>query len=323
MNVLITTIGRRGTLTKIFKEELNKIGGKVIVTDNSPLAPALYQADNYYLTPRVDDENYIERIIEICQKEEIKVIIPLLEKSFPIFDRARDIFKEKGIILLLSKAETFEKCKDKYKLYEYFKGNSILTPESYLCQDLGSDFSFPLFIKPRTGQGSQDIFKVKDQKELNFFSKYIDNPIIQEYIEGTEYTIDTLSDLEGNLLSAVPRKRIEVRSGEVSKSVTVKDDRLINWAKNIIEDLGIIGPANLQAIITPEDEIKFIELNPRFGGGVPLSYQAGINYPLLISKMVKGEEVRPFLGNFEDGLAMLRYDTPLFRRIDELGEKND
>jgi carbamoyl-phosphate synthase large subunit len=323
INVLITTIGRRGTLTKIFKEELNKIGGKVIVTDNSPLAPALYQADNYYLTPRVDDENYIERIIEICQKEEIKVIIPLLEKSFSIFDQARDLLKNQGITLLLSKAEAFNKCKDKYELYTYFKENSILTPESYLPQDLDSNLSFPLFIKPRTGQGSQDIFKVKDQKELNFFSKYIDNPIIQEYIEGTEYTIDTLSDLEGNLLSAVPRKRIEVRSGEVSKSVTVKEDRLINWAKKIIEELGIIGPANLQAIITPEDGIKFIELNPRFGGGVPLSYQAGVNYPLLISKMVEGERLTTFLGKFEDGLAMLRYDTPLFRRIGELGEKND
>ncbi|TDX58931.1 ATP-grasp domain-containing protein [Orenia marismortui] len=320
-NILITTIGRRGTLTNLFKEELNKLGGRVIVTDNSPLAPALYQADNHYLTPRVDDDNYVDRILEICQKEEIKVIIPLLESSFPILDKVRDVFEENGIILLLSNQDIITKCKDKYQLYKYFKEHNIPTPQSYLSEEITSSLSFPMFIKPRTGQGSQNTYKINNNQELDFFVKYIDSPIIQEYIAGTEYTIDTLSGLKGNLISAVPRKRIEVRAGEVSKAVTLKEERLINWAKNITEGLGIIGPANIQAIITPEDEIKFIEINPRFGGGVPLSYQAGVNYPLLITKMAKGQKLKPIIGQFQEGLAMLRYDTPLFMELSVLSSQ--
>ncbi|MTI59290.1 MAG: ATP-grasp domain-containing protein [Firmicutes bacterium] len=320
-SILITTIGRRGTLTKIFKKELNKIGGKVIVTDNSPLAPALYQADKYYLTLRVDNIDYPARILEICRAENIKVIIPLLEKSFPVFNQARELFAENGIRLFLSSDRVIGLCQDKYKLYQYFKEKNIPTPKTYLPAKLAKAngcFSFPLFIKPRRGQGSAQTFKINNQAELNFFCNYLDAPIIQEYLEGEEYTVDLLSDLTGKVLSAVPRKRLEVRAGEVSKAVTVKNKELINMAVKFIEGLGIIGPSNLQAKVLPDGEIKVIEINPRFGGGVPLSYQAGVNYPQLIARMVKGEKIEPFIGEFEEGLAMLRYDTPLFKNINKL-----
>lgn len=321
VNILITTIGRRGTLSKIFKKELNKIAGKVVVTDNSPLAPALYQADKYYHTLRIDADSYISKILKICKKEDIKVIIPLLEKSFPIFNQARDLFEGNGIKLLLSSARVIDLCKDKYQLYQYFKKMGIPTPETYLPQqvnELQDTSFFPLFIKPRNGQGSQNTFKINKQEELEFFINYLDDLIIQEYLEGEEYTVDTLSNLEGNVLSAVPRKRLEVRSGEVSKAVTVKNEKLIQLSVKVIEDLGIIGPANLQAKILPDGEIKVIEINPRFGGGIPLSYQAGVNYPLLIARMARGEKIKPFIGEFQDGLTMLRYDTPIFKDINDL-----
>ncbi len=313
-NILITTIGRRVTLTKIFKKELNRLGGKLIVSDHSPLAPALYQADGYYLTPRVDAPDYLATLLKICRTENIKVIIPLLETAFPLLAEQRIKLEKAGIYLLLSDLAVIKTCQDKYKLYQYFKNNQLPTPLTFLPGQL-KKHKFPLLIKPRCGQGSQQVFKLNNQKEYDFFSTYIEDPIIQEYIEGTEFTIDTVSDLAGRLLAAVPRKRIEVRGGEVSKAVTVKEERLINWTKEIMEGMKMSGPANLQAIITPGDEIKFIELNPRFGGGVPLSYQAGVNYPKIIISLIKEEEVKPFLGEFEDGLAMLRYDRPLFKKI--------
>lgn len=318
VNILIPTIGRRGTLTKIFKEELNKIDGRVIVTDNSPLAPALYLADKYYLTPRINDDGYIERILEICQIENVKIIIPLLENGFTIFNQARRLLENSGIKLLLSSESVIEICKDKYKLYQYFKGEGIPTPETYLPEDLNGKILFPLFIKPGTGQGSKNTFMINNKNELNFFLGFVKNPIIQEYIEGEEYTVDILSDQDGRVLSVVPRKRLEVRAGEVSKAVTVKNKELINMAVNIIEGLGIIGPSNLQVKVLPDGEVKVIEINPRFGGGVPLSYQAGVNYPQLIARMVKGEKIEPFIGELEEGLVMLRYDTPLFKNINKL-----
>ena len=320
-NISITTIGRRGALTKIFKEELNKIGAKVIVTDKSPLAPALYEADKYCLTPGITDDNYIETILKICEEEDIKAIIPLLEQSFPVFNQARDLIDEKGIILLLSSAEIIELCKDKYRLYQYFREKGIPVPETFLPEELSQNYRelpYPLFIKPRRGQGSQNTYKVNTEEELYFYIRTLEDIIIQEYLVGDEYTIDTLSDLEGRVLSAVPRKRLEVRAGEVSKAVTVKDNRLIELAVWVIEDLGIIGPANLQAKILPDGEIKLIEVNPRFGGGVPLSYQAGVNYPLLIYRMLRGEKIEPFIGEFQDGLVMLRYDTAVFKDIKDI-----
>ncbi|AZO94025.1 ATP-grasp domain-containing protein [Halocella sp. SP3-1] len=325
-NILISTIGRRGTLTKIFKKELNKTGGKVIVTDNSPLAPALYQADKYYLTPRIDDDRYIAKILKICLAEDIEAIIPLLEKSFSVFNQGRELFAESGIRLLLSPDRIIGLCQDKYRFYQYFKEKNISTAETYLPVELveaNGSFSFPLFIKPRQGQGSTRTFRINNLTELNFFINYLNDSIVQEYIEGEEYTIDLLSDFEGRVLSAVPRKRIEVRAGEVSKAVTVKNKELINMAVKIIEGLGVIGPSNLQVKVLPDGEIKVIEINPRFGGGVPLSYQAGVNYPQLIVRMMKGEKIEPFIGEFKEGLAMLRYDTPLFKNINELTGVND
>ncbi|HLV10340.1 MAG TPA: ATP-grasp domain-containing protein, partial [Halanaerobiales bacterium] len=308
-------------LTKIFKKELNKIGGKLIVTDNSPLAPALYQGDKYYLTPRINDDNYIEKILNICQKEDIKVIIPLLEKSFANFNQARDLFEKSGIKLFLSSPGVIDLCKDKYQLYKYFMNIGIPTPETYLPQqanELKYISFFPLFIKPRSGQGSENTFKINKQEELEFFVNYLDDVVIQEFIEGEEFTVDTLSDLKGNVLSAVPRKRIEVRAGEVSKAVTVRNEKLIDLSVKVIGSLNIIGPANLQAKVLPDGEIKIIEINPRFGGGVPLSYQSGVNYPLLITRMIRGKKIKPFIGEFQDGLTMLRYDTPIFKDINDL-----
>lgn len=322
-NILITTIGRRGALTKTFKQELNKIGAEVIVTDKSPLAPALYEADKYYLTPGIYEENYIDTILEICEKDDVKAIIPLLEQSFPVYNQAREFMEEKGITLLLSSTEVIELCQDKYSFYQYFREKGIPVPETFLPEELSQNYRelpYPLFIKPRRGQGSQNTYKVNTEEELDFYTRTLEDIIIQEYLVGDEYTIDTLSDLEGRVLSAVPRKRLEVRAGEVSKAVTVKDNRLIELAVWVIEDLGIIGPANLQVKILPDGEIKLIEVNPRFGGGVPLSYQAGVNYPLLIYRMLRGEKIEPFLGEFQDGLVMLRYDTAVFKDIKDLKE---
>ncbi len=189
--------------------------------------------------------------------------------------------------------------------------------------------------------GSAGVFKVNDKIQLEFFKDYIKKPIIQEFVEGTEYTIDVLCDLKGEIISIVPRERIEVRSGEVSKSKTVNHKEiikatldLVNKLKQYIEEYKVyckvasknfntlplekdealvMGPLTIQCIVTKEAEIKFIEINPRFGGGVPLSFESGVDYGKYFRYMVEEKEIKPIIGNFKE-ITMLRYDEAIFMR---------
>jgi carbamoyl-phosphate synthase large subunit len=148
---------------------------------------------------------------------------------------------------------------------------------------------------------------------LDFYKDCIDNPVIQEFAKGQEFTLDVLADLRGKVVNVVPRERIEIRAGEVNKGKTVKDQRLIKFGKMIVEKLGGIGPITIQCFIK-DDEIKFTEINPRFGGGYPLSFAAGANYPELLIRMALGESITAKLGEFEENLIMLRWEDAVFKK---------
>ena len=311
MKVLFTAIGRRVQLIKHFKEYHRVIG-----VDIEELVPAKYFVDAFYKVPKWNDEDYIDVLLSICEKERVDMIIPLFEKEFISLCENRKKFNEVGTALILSDKKIIETFNDKWKSYKFFMSNNIDTPKTYNKQNL-RDYSFPLIIKPTDGAGSKSVFKVNNDKELSFFIDYIENPIIQEYVEGTEYTIDVLCDLDGNAISIVPRARIEVRAGEVSKGRTVKDMAIIERTLELCNKLKIdenikpIGPLTIQCIVDLKGNIKFIEVNPRFGGGVPLSFEAGVAYAELLRKMVKGEEILPIIGEFKE-LTMLRYDEAVY-----------
>ncbi|SDW09822.1 ATP-grasp domain-containing protein [Tepidimicrobium xylanilyticum] len=311
MKVLFTAIGRRVQLIKHFKEYHRIIG-----VDIEELVPAKYFVDAFYKVPKWNEEDYLDVLLSICEKERVDMIIPLFEKEFISLCENRKKFNEIGTALILSDKKIIETFNDKWKSYKFFMSNNIDTPMTYSKQEL-KDCNFPLIIKPTDGAGSKNVFKIKDEKELNFFIDYIENPIIQEFVEGTEYTIDVLCDLDGNVISIVPRQRIEVRAGEVSKGRTVKDMAIIERTLELCNKLKIdenikpIGPLTIQCIVDLKGNIKFIEVNPRFGGGVPLSFEAGVAYAELLRKMVKGEEILPIIGEFKE-LTMLRYDEAVY-----------
>jgi carbamoyl-phosphate synthase large subunit len=159
--------------------------------------------------------------------------------------------------------------------------------------------------------GSQQAFKVNNTEELYFYFNRIKNPIVQEFVEGKEYTIDCICGMDGRPVSVVPRERLEVRAGEVSKSRTCKDAAIIDAAVDVCEKLGAIGPITIQCIKTAQGDIKFIEINPRVGGGVPLTFEAGVDYGTILKKMAMGEKVEPLIGQFKE-ITMLRYDEAVF-----------
>ena len=311
MKVLFTAIGRRVQLINHFKKY-----HKVIGVDTGELAPAKHFVDSFYKVPKWDDKEYVNTLLNICKKENVDMLIPLYEKEFILLCENREKFNEIDTTLILSDKKIIEIFNDKWESYKFFIENNIDTPITYRKPEV-KDLNFPLIIKPINGAGSQNVFKVDNKKELNFFIDYIENPIIQEYIDGTEYTIDVLCDLKGNVISIVPRERIEVRAGEVSKGVTVKNKDIIEKTLELCNKLKMyentkpIGPLTIQCIVDSNSNIKFIEVNPRFGGGVPLTFEAGVPYAKYLGKMVEGYNVRPIIGEFKE-MIMLRYDEAIY-----------
>ena len=316
VNVLITSAGRRGALVKCFKNTIKKMercNGKIVSVDASPLAAALHLSDKHYIVPRISDPNYINILLNICRKEDIKLIIPTIDTELLILSQNKEIFEKKGIRIAISDTKVIEICSNKLKTFQFFKENNIPTVDtfSYYQVDKMKNINYPLFIKPCSGSASINVYRINNRKELDFFIDYIENPVVQEHAEGQEFTLDVLADLEGRVINVVPRERIEIRAGEINKGKTVKEEKLIEYGKIIVKELGGIGPITIQCF-KKGDEIKFTEINPRFGGGYPLSFAAGANYPELLLRMVLGEKVVPRLGEFEENLIMLRWEDAVF-----------
>lgn len=316
MNILLTAIGKRIQLIKHLKRNWEIIG-----TDAEELIAGKNFVDSFYNISKYSEKGYIQKLLHICEKEKVDFLIPLYEKEFVTLCNSREDFFKIGTQLILSSKKIIEICNDKWKSYKFFKDNNIDTPLSYSKEELehilkeNKNINFPLIIKPLDGMGSDGVFKINNLKELLFFKDYVENPIIQEFVEGKEYTIDVLCDLNGNVISIVPRLRIEVRSGEVVKSRTEKHDKIIKATFSLCEKLreygNIRGPLTIQCIITKHEEVKFIEINPRFGGGVPLTFKAGVDYGEYFIKMRKGEKIEPIIGEFKE-ITMIRYDEAVF-----------
>jgi carbamoyl-phosphate synthase large subunit len=320
MNILLTSAGRRVELLKAFRQSMyrSNISGNIITADLKSSAPASFLADRAELVPRVDDPQYIDRLLEICDLHDIDLLIPLIDTELHLLSLHHQKFRERGVTPLISSAITNEICCSKKHTSVFFQQIGVRTPKVYELSEV-TDRDFPLILKPDRGSSSVGVYAIKDRAELNFFSNYVEETIIQELIEGDEYTIDILVDFQGKVISIVPRLRLETRAGEVSKGVTVKNPTLIAAAKKVVESLpGAVGCITLQCFLQPDGEIIFIEINPRFGGGYPLSYRAGADFPSWLLQLHAGKDLNVAIDEWEDGLAMLRYDDAIFVKADEI-----
>ena len=216
-----------------------------------------------------------------------------------------------GCCVLVSPPEVVDICQDKRKTYSFLVKNGFDTPLTMSVRAALSKkkLNWPCFLKPWDGSASRGNAAVSNRKELLFFAKRIPNCIVQEFIKGIEHTCDVYVDFCLKVRCVVPRKRIEVRAGEVSKGQVVKHAAICSEAARLVETLGA-GPGviNLQLFLTGDDKVKFIEINPRFGGGVPLSIKAGANFPKWILQELLASKVNIRFDGFKDNLIMLRYD---------------
>lgn len=314
VNILITSVSRKVWLVKAFKDALRQEGidGKVISADINNLSAGLYVSNRHYLVPPSSDQNFIPIILGICKKENIKLLIPTRDGELLLFAKNKEKFEKQGMHVMVSNPEIIEICNDKYRFYQFLTENNIPTPKTYISEQINFPFiHYPLLVKSRYGSASKNVFKVENEEELKFFINYVPNPIIQEFANGKEYTIDLLTDFNGKVLTLVPRERIETFCGESYKGKTIKDIKMIEYAKNLAEKLGTIGHITIQCIKN-DVGIKFIEVNPRFGGGAILGIKSGANTPLLILRLINGKRLKSQIGEFKENLIMLRYTKDLF-----------
>jgi len=219
---------------------------------------------------------------------------------------------------MISSPEVVRACIDKVAWSEFLAAHGFRTPRILTDPEL-ADPPFPLFLKPRDGSSSLGAHKITTPEGLAYYRKIIPNAIVQEFVEGVEYTVDVLADLDGKCLCAVPRRRYEVRGGEVSKSQVVMDRRIMDESCRLVETLGgARGEVTVQCFLTGDGEVVFIECNPRFGGGIPLSIRAGADSPRWILEMLLGRSPSATMDAWTDGLYMLRYDQGVFVEADEL-----
>lgn len=315
INVLILSAGRRVELVKLFKETRDalKISGDVVAVDISKLAPALYFADKYEIVPRITSPDYVDSVISVCKKHGIKLVIPTIDTELPVLAAERQrIEKETGAIVNISSPECVDICNDKTKSACFFKENGFGVPYTYNDEELDEKkYSLPLFVKPRDGSSSIDAFKAETVSQLEFFRSYVKNPIVQECVEGTEYTVDAFIDFDGDIVSIVPRIRLAVRGGEILKGQIDMNKEIISDVEKLIKALKPVGHITIQGFLGKDGKMRYIEVNPRFGGGAPMSIRAGANSCEWLYRIAMQEKINPEQVKVDDKAVFVRFDDSL------------
>lgn len=314
LNILFTCAGRRTYLLKYFKENLSE-GDKIIATDMQLSAPALQVADIKLQVPAVYDPQYIDITLNICKEQHIDILISLNDLELPMLAENKTRFEELGVKVIVSNPEVIDLCFDKYKTAQWVKSLGLNAPKTYVRLEdakraiMDGEIHFPLFMKPRWGSGSIGLESIADMEELDIYYHLLMKKIkktilatasvgdeyilIQEKLTGYEYGLDVMNDLAGNNVGISVKQKLAMRAGETDKAVTVDIPEIYEIGKTIGEHLHHIGNLDVDIMQRENGDYCVLELNPRFGGGFPFSYEAGVNMPKAIIEWCNNNIIDP------------------------------
>jgi carbamoyl-phosphate synthase large subunit len=310
MNILLSCIGKRGYIADFFRPHLHK-DDLIIGTGNEEYTSGFSHCDLSFIVPPIYDADYIPALLDLCKLYSVDALIPLLDTDIDVLSKHIKDFKLAGTTPVMLNHNISNICFDKYLTSRFFKQNGFQTPQTYVhleeaIEDIKTGkLQFPLIVKPRFGSASINVFHAHTLKELDVFFHYKPNMIVQEMITGQECGMDICNDLEGNVLSVVPRTNIVRRFGETMQAATSNHPALMEAGFLLAKKLAHTGPLDIDCFLKDE-KVYFIELNPRFGGVYPLSHLAGADFPGLIVQMVNGKKVKPRIGAFKPGVIMMK-----------------
>ena len=308
--ILLSGAGRRVELVQAFKQSASQLGVslKVFGVDMRPDAPALAFCDSTRLVCSMHDESYIPQLIEICSADDIDLLIPTIDTDLQQLARSKPSFEAIGTRVMISSPEMISKCRDKNVTADFFQSCGLQAPQTVNDVD-DYDCPFPCFIKPKDGSSSIGANRADSADELRAFASQLDDYVVQPFVEGDEYTVDIFCDFEGSPVTIVPRRRLAVRAGEVLKTRIDLDGRIIDECERLVETFRPCGPITVQLIRdkrTGED--YYIEINPRFGGGAPLSMKAGADSAGNVLRLLRGERLSWQISGIADGAVYSRFD---------------
>lgn len=310
IKILFTSAGRRVELMQTFRaaSENMRISLELYGADVKSTAPALSICNHTVLVPRISDPAYIPMLLEVCEKEHIDALIPTIDTDLHLLSTKADVFAGIGTRVVISREEKVVLCRDKRITADYFNSIGLHTP---FTVDNIRDYheGFPAFLKPRDGSSSVGAHKIESEEDLIAYSKEVADYIVQPFIDGTEYTVDVFCDFTGNPIYITPRIRQAIRAGEVLKTKICQDEQIISEMKQLIADFKPCGAITVQLIRDKKTNVDwYIEINPRFGGGAPLSMKAGANSACAMLRLLTGEPVTYQPGAASDGAVYSRFD---------------
>ena len=299
--VLLTGVGKRYDIVSAFAQHAT-----VVAADPNPLAPAQYAAHHRCAVPGIDEPAYVPALRQLCERFGVSAVVPLTDLDIEVLAHAR---AQGELPALVPNPEIARATYDKYEAHRLLLRLGLPSPPTVLPGDAIE--SFPVLVKPRRGSGARSIHRADDARAAEFFVQYVREPtMIQRLMDGPEFSIDTLSDLDGRCLNAIPRTMIESRGGESIKGTVIDDAELISLGCRVVETLKVRGPSTVQVFRDREIGLGITDVNTRFGGAFPAPMYAalpGRTYPELIVRMARGEGIEPHVGQFRPGVSFTRY----------------
>lgn len=321
MNILILSVGTRNKVVQYFERAFNG-SGRAIATDMNPLAPALYEADKFYIVPRMIDDGYLDAIIDICRKEKIDGVLSLIDPELSLLAANEDKFNEVRTTVIGSSYELCEMSLDKMQMYKWLKTHGYSCARSWMNKDefykavKKGEVSYPVFVKPYRGSASISISKVYDKETVDLLFSHEDDLMIQEFLDGQEIGADVYIDMiSGEVVSIFTKKKLKMRAGETDKAVSFRDSTLFNLIEKFVLEAGYRGQIDID-IFDVNGTYYISEVNPRFGGGYPHAYECGCDHMSMILNNLKGIANKKNIGAYDEGIYMMKYNDVLTRRIE-------
>lgn len=317
MNILFTTVGRRGYIIDFFREHLpthSKLVGTSDRNDcDSEFTSGFFHCDKNYLVPTLKDEkNYISELLKICEKEKIDILLSFYDYDAYVISKYLDRIEAVGVTPVISSLDVNSICFDKIETYKFLKMNGFNTPWTMTAEEaLQSDISsYPVIVKPRFGFGSNAISIARNKTDVEFFLNYYANEemIVQEFIDGPEFSFDVLNDFDSNVLTVCVKRKIKMRSGETDQGYAIKNEKFADVGKELGAKLGHVGPLDVDFFVK-NSQPYILELNPRFGGGYPITYYAGLDFPKILIELYQGKlETSDYekYHDYEEGNVMIK-----------------
>ena len=313
MNILILSAGTRNKIVQYFKKTLIG-GGRVIATDMSCLAPAIYEADKYYIVPKMSDPGYLETILDICKKEKITGVLSLIDPELSLLAANENMFANIGVKVIGASFDLCEMALDKYQMYTWLTEHGYRCAKSYMDKEVfykdmkDGIIDFPVFVKPARGSASMSISKVYDKETLELLLSHENGLMIQEFLDGQEIGADVYIDMiSGEVVSIFTKKKLKMRAGETDKAVSFKDENLFAMLESFVVEAGYQGQIDVD-VFEVDGEYYISEVNPRFGGGYPHAYECGCDHMSMIIKNLDGITNAKSIGCYESNIYMMKYN---------------